>query len=105
VSYCDYPEGTVHSDSLDLLKDFFQATVESSVTSVNGELFYAADIKLGDHPGKLWRVNYRDNTAAIKTKAFVAGNRYYAVQAITLRDKSLNNAIDKFLDSFEIISE
>ena len=38
VSYCDYPDGSVHSDSTDLLADFFDATVESSVFSVNGEL-------------------------------------------------------------------
>ena len=36
VSFCDYPEGGMHSDSVELLKDFFDATVESSVFSVNG---------------------------------------------------------------------
>lgn len=102
VSYCDYPEGSVHSDSTELLADFFEATVESSVFSVNGDLFYSTDMDYKGYPGKLWRVNYGDNTAAIKTKAFMIENRYYAVQAITLRDKSLNSAIDKFLDSFQV---
>jgi hypothetical protein len=103
VSYCDYPEGTVHSDSTELLAEFFEATVESSTFSVNGELYYSSDIEYRGYPGKIWRVNYGDNTAAIKTKAFVIGNRYYAIQAITLRDKSLNAAIDKFLDSFQLL--
>lgn len=103
VSYCDYPEGTVHSDSTELLAEFFEATVESSVFSIDGDLFYSADIDYRGYPGKMWRVNYGDNTAAIKTKAFVVRSRYYAIQAITLRDKSLNGSIDKFLDSFQLI--
>ncbi|MFT5169115.1 MAG: hypothetical protein ACI8P3_004363 [Saprospiraceae bacterium] len=104
VSYCDYPEGSIHSDSLELLKDFYDATIETSVHSVKGELFYQSDIKSGGYPGKIWRVNYGDNAAAIKTKAFLVKNRYYAVQTITLRDKSLNPSVDKFLDSFKIIT-
>lgn len=105
ISYCDYPAGSVHSDSTELLKEFFDATVESSVSSVRGELFYAADIRLGEYPGKIWRVNYGDNKAAIKTKAYVVGNRYYAIQTVTFREKSLNASIDKFLDSFKVITE
>lgn len=105
ISYCDYPEGSVHSDSTELLKDFFDATVESSVSSVRGELFYAADTKIGEYPGKIWRINYGNDKAAIKTKAFVVGNRYYAIQTVTYRHKSLNSSIEKFMDSFEIIME
>ena len=104
ISYCDYPEGSIHSDSLNLVKDFFDATIESSVRSVKGELFYQSDITSGEFPGKLWRVNYGDNAAAIKTKAFLVNNRYYSIQTITYRDKSLNPSIDKFLNSFKIIT-
>ncbi len=103
ISYCDYPEGSMHSDSTDLVKDFFEATIDASVRSVKGELFYQSDISTGSFPGKIWRVNYGDNAAAIKTKAFLVKNRYYAVQTITLREKSLNPSIDKFLDSFKVI--
>lgn len=105
ISYCDYPEGTIHSDSTELLKEFFDATVDASVRSVRGELFYASDISMGAYPGKIWRVNYGNNKAAIKTKAYVAGNRYYAIQTVTFREKSLNASIDKFLDSFKIIDQ
>jgi len=103
ISYCDYPEGTIHSDSTELIQEFFEATVDASVSSVRGSLFYASDIKIGDYPGKIWRVNYGNDKAAIKTKAYVVGNRYYAIQTVTFREKSLNASIDKFLDSFKII--
>jgi len=105
VSYCDYPEYTIHSDSTELIESFFGTTVESSVESVQGELIYATDINLGTYPGKHWRVNYNDNKAVIKTKAYVVGQRYYSVQAITYKYKSLNQDMDKFLDSFQLLSE
>ena len=103
VSYCDYPEGSIHSDSTELVKEFFEVTVESSLKSVKGELFYSSEINLGQYPGMLWRVNYKDGAATIKTKSYLVGRRYYSIQTITLRDMSLNPSIDKFLDSFKLI--
>lgn len=103
ISYCDYPEGTIHSDSTALLGAFFDVTVETAVKSVKGELFYASDMDWKGYPGKIWRVNYNKDTAIIKTKAYVIGSRYYSIQTITLREKSLNTKADEFLDSFEPI--
>lgn len=105
VSYCDYPEFSMHSDSTELLKSFFDATIESATQSVQGELMYSSDITMKDYPGKIWRINYNDNDATIKTKAFVVGNRFYTVQTISLKNKGLNPSIDKFLDSFELIEK
>ena len=103
VSYCDYPEGSIHSDSTDLVKEFFEVTVESALKSVKGELFYSSEINLGQYPGMLWRVNYQKGEATIKTKSYLVGRRYYSVQTITYREKGLNPFIDKFLDSFTLI--
>ncbi len=103
VSFCDYPEDSIHSDSLALLKDFFDATIESAVESVQGSLRYSSDIQLKDYPGRIWRIDYNQGQAIIKTKAYLAGRRFYSVQAITVKEKSLNTAADKFLDSFRLI--
>ena len=103
VSYCDYPEGSIHSDSTELVKEFFEITVESALKSVKGELFYSSEINLGQYPGMLWRVNYQKGNATIKTKAYLVGRRYYSIQTITYREKGLNPFIDKFLDSFTLL--
>jgi hypothetical protein len=103
VSYCDYPEGAIHSDSTELLKEFFEVTVESALKSVKGELFYSSEIKLGEYPGMLWRINYQKGTATIKTKSYLVGRRYYSIQTVTYREKGLNPLIDKFLNSFKLI--
>ena len=104
VSYCDYPEYSIHSDSTAFLEEFFKTTIESSVESVNGELSYTSEIKLGKYPGKIWRVDYNDGGASIKTKAYMVKNRLYTLQVITLKEKALNIWADKFLDSFSLLS-
>ncbi len=103
VSYCDYPAGTVHSDSLELLDEFFQATMEAATSSVRGELLYADDIRLDRYPGKVWRIDYLNGKAVIKTRAYVVGTRFYTVQTIMVRQRSLNRASDRFLDSFRLL--
>ena len=103
VSYCDYPENSLHSDSLDLLNEFFEATIESAVQAVKGELRYQTEVDLLGFPGRFWRIDFLDEQAVVKTKAFVVRSRYYAVQAISPREKSYNNPANRFLDSFRVL--
>lgn len=105
LSYCDYPEGGMHSDSLDLLEEFFAVTMESAVESVKGELLYSNDIKVQGYPAKLWRLVYKDGKASIKTKVVMANKRFYVVQTVGYRDKGINPKIDKYLDSFRLLEE
>ena len=105
VSYCDYPENSIHSDSTELVNEFFETTVSTAVESVNGELQYSTEINIGNYPGRLWRINYNEGHALIKTKSFLVGRRYYSIQAITMKDRSMNLSMDKFLDSFSLLSD
>lgn len=103
LSYVDYPEGAIHADSADLLNDFFAETIDAAVKAVKGELIYSNDWKYKDYPGKVWRIDYLDGKALVKTKAFVIKNRYYTLQTITKKERSVNFSSDKFLDSFELL--
>lgn len=102
VSYCDYPPGTVHSDSSDLVEAFFDATVEEAAFSINGKLIYSEPATFQSYPGRIWRVEYLKGEAIIKTRAYLVNNRYYAIQTVMLKDKSLNQATDRFFSSFQI---
>lgn len=104
VSYCDYPENTFPRDSTELISNFFDATIEEAASSVNGKVVYSAEIKINDYPGRIWRIHYLNEKAMIKTKAFLVNNRYFAVQVVTWREKSLNAMADRFLDSFQLFS-
>ncbi len=103
VSYCDYPKGIIFADSLDLADEFFQNTMDAAAESVEGEIRYQSDIQLDGHPGKLWRIDYMDGNAVIKTKAFLVNNRYYAVQTISFYEKNINPSVDRFFDSFRLL--
>lgn len=102
VSYCDYPTGTVHSDSVELVEAFFDATVEEAAFSINGKLIYSEPISMQGYPGRLWRVEYLNGQALIKTRAYLINNRYYAIQTVALKDKSLNQSTERFFSSFQI---
>lgn len=103
VSYCDYPENSVHSDSLELLDEFFQATMETAVQAVRGELRYQTAVELQGFPGRFWRIDFMQEQAVVKTKAYVVRSRYYAVQAISPREKSFNETANRFIDSFRVL--
>ncbi|MEQ8705894.1 MAG: hypothetical protein RIC19_18340 [Phaeodactylibacter sp.] len=103
VSYCDYPEGSIHADSTELLEEFFEATMESGAFSINGELIYHTDRDLKKAKGHYWRINYLKGEAVVKTWALVDGNRFYSIQTATVAKRSLNRSTDRFFESFAII--
>ncbi len=104
VSYCDYPAEAVHSDSLGLVLDFFDATQESAALSVRGDVRYSDSIAINNYPGRIWRIDYRDGRASIRTRAYVVANRYYAIQTVCKKELGLNPSSDRFLDSLRLSS-
>lgn len=105
ISYVDYPEGSIHSDSVDLVNEFLDVSIEESVTSINGKLIYSNDFKIHDYTGKIWRVDYGNNSGVIRTKAFVKESRFYTIQTACIKDKSLNSSSDIFFDSFKLLDK
>jgi len=103
VSYYDYPEGTIPADSTDLIQAFFDETIAAAAFSINGKVQYADDTQLGDHPGRIWRIDYLEGKAVIKTRAYLVGQRYFNVQTISLIQRHINSSSDRFLDSFRLI--
>ncbi|GJM32482.1 MAG: hypothetical protein DHS20C18_14830 [Saprospiraceae bacterium] len=103
LSYCDYPINTVHSDSTELVSEFFDATVETAVTSVHGVLLYNDELFLKKYPGRIWRIDYLDGKAVIKNRAFLVNSRFYSLRTISLKEKNLNPSSDQFFESFHIL--
>lgn len=103
VSYCDYPEGSVHSDSTALLEEFFEETIKESAFSVNGEVRYVETTDYNGLPGRFWRVDYLNGQAAIKSKAFLLAGRFYVIQVVSLSGKSANPDSQRFFDGFKLL--
>lgn len=102
VNYCDYPKGSFPKDSTELIQEFLDATVDSSIKSVSGELTYQSDIQILTHKGKIWRVQYNKGNVSIKNKCYLVGDRFYLLQVMTLKQHTMNPLVDKFLDSFNV---
>lgn len=103
LSYCDYPADVFHPDSTDLVDAFFAETIATSVGALDGELAYSTERSCQGYPGRFWRIDYREGILIMKTRAFLAGQRYYALQVGTLADLSLNTEADEFLESIRLL--
>lgn len=104
LSIYEYPTYTIHSDSLELLDSYFEATIEGATQGVNGTLIYVNDIQKGNYPGKIWRINYNNGKGVIRTKAFLIKKRLYLLSVVSDKAFSANAANDRFFDSFEIFN-
>lgn len=104
VSWVDYPEGSLHSDSTELVENLLDATVETAVLNVNGKLMYQTPENIEGFPGRYWRIDYNKGTAVIKTKAFVKGHRFYSLQVASKQTKNINQSVDRFFNSFKLLS-
>jgi hypothetical protein len=105
IMYYDFPEGSMHSDSTELIKTFFDTTVEEATASVKGTLIYENAMEHEGYPARQWRINYLENKAVIRSRAFIVKNRFYLLQTIGLTEVEQNNVTDFYLNSFRLLGE
>ncbi|TXF88142.1 hypothetical protein FUA23_16000 [Neolewinella aurantiaca] len=106
ISYVDYPEGTLHHDSLELVNEFLTGTEEEAAKAVGGEVIYSSDKQISGFPARQWRIDYpsKGGTASARTLAGVANNRYYELKVFSLQASGLNKSADRFFDSVRLFS-
>lgn len=103
INIIEYPEGTFHPDSTELIDAFLDSAVESFVEGLEGEEVYQADIsEVANGKGKLFRIKYSDEYTIIKGKTFLKNDIFITLQVYTTKNKSLNDEIDDFLNSFRV---
>lgn len=105
IMYYDFPEGGMHSDSTELVQEFFDSTVEEAAASVNGIMIYENGMEHQGYPARQWRINYLENKAVIRTRAFIVRNRYYMLQTIGLAEVEQNNVTEFYINSFKLLGE
>jgi hypothetical protein len=103
INYCDYPKEDFSFESDNLISDFLNNSVQQSAEDLSGEVIYSSDITQNGLPGKLSRIEYSNHQAVVKSKMILANQRFYSIQVYSLIEQSLNDEIDTFLDSFQII--
>ncbi|MEM9928444.1 MAG: hypothetical protein AAF840_01370 [Bacteroidota bacterium] len=106
LSYVDYPAGSLHHDSLELVQDFLLGTEEEAAKAVGGDVIYGAEKEISGYPARQWRIDYpsKGGTACARTLAGVAGNRYYELKVFSLRAAGLNKSANRFFDSIRLFA-
>jgi len=99
INFVQYPEETFPADSVDLIEEYLQNAALSSAEKVNGELVYATETDR--YKGKLFRIRYNDGNAVAKCKSYIKNDVFINLQVFTIKNRSLNNEMDQFLDSFK----
>jgi hypothetical protein len=102
VSWIDYPVGTFSTDSIQLIQELFSETVSSLVEDIKGELVYGSVQEDAARPAYIFRAALHDGNHVVKGRMMLDKDRFYMMQVYTFKDKSLNNDIDRFLQSLRI---
>ena len=105
INYTDYPEGSFHPDSSELIQEFFDITIAQHVRDLNGEVIYQAENNLGKYPGRIYRAVYNKGNTFVKSVIYLVNDRFYSIQVYALLPRSINNAMDTFINSFKILKE
>ncbi|MCP9235509.1 hypothetical protein [Lewinella sp. JB7] len=104
LSYVDYPRGSLHQDSTELVAELLRSTEEAAAEALRGEVVYAAERDVLGYPGRIWRIDYKDGEASARTLAFVIDHRYYELKTFALTGRGLSDASDKFFRSFRYLA-
>jgi len=102
LSHCQYPIGTLHSDSLELTTLYFDSTISSVVASLGGTLLYESDQQFAGYPGRIWKVSYEEGKKWGKFKALMVENRLYILQVRANNTVLTRDHATRYLDSFTL---
>ncbi len=102
LSHCEYPSGTLHSDSTELTTLYFDSTVASMVSSIGGTLLYESEQTYAGYPGRIWKMSYDKGKKWGKFKALMVENRLYILQVRANDSVTTRDHATRFLDSFTL---
>jgi len=103
VTYYEYPEVLIPSDSTEMVEQFFSETLSAIADRLEGQIVYSEPIASSDYPTRLTRISYQNDSYALKNKMVLANNRFYLIEVFSTSDQVVDNSINKFIDSFKLL--
>lgn len=103
INYIEYPKGSMHHDSTEVVSELFSKSVEEFNVSVSANSIYESQLTGESYPTYIFRSQYNEGFNIVKSKMLVFEHRFYFLQVFTTKPHSLNKEIDDFLDSFRIL--
>jgi len=71
---------------------------------MEAKLLYQVQQSDNQYPTQLSRMEFNQGQHTVKSKMMVAENRFYFIQVFTIKEYSLNDDIDLYLNSFKLIN-
>lgn len=107
VKWWDFPVNSMHSDSTELLADFWKTTLEGEAENLGGKLAWQNDAPGfdGKWPGQIARIDYRKGRATAKIRWLLVKNRLFTLQTLCPANHALNASTDRFFDSFRLLAD
>ncbi len=102
LSHCEYPTGTLHSDSTELTTLYFDSTVANMVAGIGGTLLYESEQEYAGYPGRIWKVSYDEGKKWGKFRALMVRNRLYILQVRANNTVATRDYATRYLDSFTL---
>jgi hypothetical protein len=103
INLVTYPEDTFNEDSTDYNLIVLKNSVDEMSRLLKCPIVYVGEEFLGTRPALSYRL--MDELSGQVVKGFIVRNQdtIYTLSVFTLKDKSLNDEMDKFLKSFAFI--
>lgn len=103
INIVEYPSELISLDSTDLIDTMMVAHVNELSATLKSKIIYATESNYQGRPSYLFRLMDDLSGQVVKGRVVFAYDRMYSFMVFTLKDKSLNDNIDKFLDSLRIL--
>jgi hypothetical protein len=101
VNHFEYPPALVHSDSLSLVQDLLNESMEGLLVDNAAKLSYQDNQFYKNYPGQFFRMENEE--AVIKVHLYIIENHFYSLQVYMLKKHALNDDANRFLKSFQFI--
>lgn len=106
VKWWDFPSNSMHSDSTELLADFWKTTLEGEAENLGGKIIWQTDASFDTRwPGQSARIDYRKGEAVAKIRCLLVRNRLFTLETLCPAAHALNPSTDRFFDSFRLLSD
>lgn len=100
--YTDYPEGTVHSENEEMLKEVFDGAMNGAAKNVNGTLSNEKDLTINGYPGKEFDINMAGGLMLLRLRSYLVNNRMYILQTACEAGNKGNERSIQFFESFKL---
>jgi hypothetical protein len=102
VNIMKYPPSTIQEDSIALIRQLLEESIPDHINKFAATTVYKAESDYLNSPGLTYRLSYNDNKSMLKAKLIWANDRLFTIQCYHSTAQSLDNDIDRFINSFKL---